>query len=309
MNLPAALSGLSPLAGVEIRPAGVADVAELFVVQAAIVPTDAGHFLEGTRQLEDRLEPGGKTWVAGRGKTLIGYGFIDALPGLPGVYDLAGGIVPTWRRRGIGSRLLDHILAAARDAGAIRLSCRADDLTDETAGFLLGRGFYIEHEECLLELADLGQLPEVGPGPSGRIVTLPRDRAVAEFCRLYDRSFAGRRWSQPYTPGEVESLLVRAEDLLFLARDEAVIGVAWLELIDEGKARIEPIGVARAFQGQGHGRRLLVAALGELRRRGVRTVEIGLWRENAAAMRLYQSLGFSEVANWYYLATDLPGPV
>ena len=50
---------------------------------------------------------------------------------------------------------------------------------------------------------------------------------------------------------------------------------------------------------------MLLAALHNLRRRGARVVEIGLWRQNAPAMNLYISLGFKEAANWYYLACDV----
>jgi hypothetical protein len=51
----------------------------------------------------------------------------------------------------------------------------------------------------------------------------------------------------------------------------------------------------------------LLGALHSLRRQGARLVEIGLWRQNAVAMNLYQSLGFFETGNWYYLACDLDG--
>lgn len=296
---------IPPFNQYEIRDYRPDDAAALFVAHAAIVAADAGQLLAWTHMLEERVETGGHVWLAARGKRLAGYAAIDSLPGLPGVVDLSGGVVPAWRRQGLGTRLLRHVETAAAPLGVRQLSCRVDSLEDEAARFLLGRGFFVEHEECLLELADLGGLPTEPTGPPGEIVTYPQARAVAEFRRLYERGFDGAPWSQPYSEAELAATLARPEDLLFLTRDEQPIGVVWHERLPDGRGRVEPLGIARERQGRGHGRRLLLAALHSLRRQGALLVEIGLWRRNDPAMNLYQSLGFSEVANWYYLAHDL----
>jgi mycothiol synthase len=294
-----------PFMYLEIREAGPDDAATLFIVHAAIASADAGQLFEWTRLLEERLETGGRAWLGFRGRQVAGYALIDPLPGLPGVVDLTGGIIPAGQRQGWGSELLSEVIAISRQAGIRQLSCRVDNLADGPATFLVKRGFTIDHEECLLQLADLSQLPPIPDHPPGNLITHSRPKAVAEFCRLYERSFTGLPWSQPYTEAEVESILSKAEDLLFMENSVETIGVAWLEELGDGQARIEPLGVAQNYQGSGHGRRLLLAALHEFRRRKGSVVEIGLWRDNAAAMRLYQSLGFIEVANWYYLAHDL----
>lgn len=288
----------------EIREARPDETAAIFVVHAAITATDAGELLEWTQGLEERLEYGGRAWVVAQGRRLAGYATADPVPGLPGVYDLSGGIVPARRRRGLGTRLLRHVQAAASGAGIRQLSGRVESLEDETAVFLLSRDFYVEHEECLLELPDGTELPPVPDEPHSELVNLPRERAVAEFQRLYDDSFGDTPWSQPYTAAEVAATLARPDDLLFLAVDGRPIGVAWHVVLPDGRGRIEPIGVARAYQGRGHGRRLLLTALHRLRGREATVIEIGLWRNNAVAMHLYKSLGFSEAGQWYYLAYD-----
>jgi ribosomal protein S18 acetylase RimI-like enzyme len=297
---------MNPFAPFEIRSAGPQDAAALFIVHAAIAPADAGQLLDWTADMEERLESGAQAWLIALARQPTGYALIDALPGLPGVYDLSGGIVPARRRQGLGGRLLAH---AARAAGpdARRFSCRVERLEDETAVFLLRRGFAVEHEECLLELTDLESLPPMPAGAPGDLITYPAERAVPEFLRLYAAAFDGLPWSQPYSRTEVVAALARPEDLLFVAVGGEPIGVVWQELLPDDRGRIEPIGIARAHQGRGHGRRLLRAVLDALRRRGARSVEIGLWRQNAAAMNLYQSLGFGEVANWYYLGCEREG--
>lgn len=286
----------------EIREARPDEMASLFVVEAATAPIDAGGMLAWVQEMEGRVETGGRVWVAARGRSLAGYAMVEPLPGLPGIYDLSGSIVPARRGQGIGGRLLAHVAREAPDFGVRQLSCRVEGLEDEPAAFLLRRGFFVEHEEVLLERADLDDLP---PAPAAELAIYPRERAVAEFCRLYDRSFDGLRWSQPYEEGEVGATLARAEDLLFALVDDEPVGVVWHERLPDGRGRVEPLGIAREHQGRGHGRRLLLAALHSLRRQGARPVEIGVWRDNSSAMSLYKSLGFTETSNWYYLARDI----
>lgn len=290
----------------EIRRAGPEDSAALFVVHAALIATDAGQLLDWTQEFEARLETGARAWVAARGRRLAGYAFIDLIPGLPGVYDLSGGVVPARRRHGLGTRLLQNVRDGA-GSGVRQLSCRVESLEDEAALFLLGRSFFVEHEECLLELTDLGRLPPIPTEPPGELINFPAEQAAAEFLRIYDESFTGLPWSQPYSVAEVAETLRRPEDLLFYVVDARPIGVVWHEMLSDGRGRVEPLGIARDYHGQGHGRRLLLAALHRLQGEGAEVIEIGLWRQNAIAMNLYKGLGFLEVANWYYLACDLEG--
>jgi ribosomal protein S18 acetylase RimI-like enzyme len=53
------------------------------------------------------------------------------------------------------------------------------------------------------------------------------------------------------------------------------------------------------------GRSLLLAALHYLMQRGARRVHLGVWRDNAAAIRLYESVGFDRHGRRFYLAYDL----
>ena len=63
---------------------------------------------------------------------------------------------------------------------------------------------------------------------------------------------------------------------------------------DEGE--ILNLGVAPAHRGKGVGRVLIGGMLATLRARGVRTVYLEVRDSNAVARRLYESLGFREVA-------------
>ncbi len=296
---------VTPFTPYDIRQLRPDETAALFVVHAAIEPADAGQLLAWTQEMEERLETGGCAWVVARGRRLAGYAAADPVPGLPGVFDLTGGIVPARRRQGVGTALLRHVQQAAHARGIDQLSSRVDSLDDEVARFLLQRDFYVEHEECLLTLGELSDLPQLPEGPPSDLIAYPYGEAVSRFCRIYDDSFAGKPWSQPYTEDEVAAALASPDDLLFATIEGEPVGVIWHEMTAEGAGRVEPLGIGRAYQGMGHGRRLLLAALHNLRRRGATEVQLGVWRDNHAAMSLYHSLGFTEVDNWYFLAHDV----
>jgi GNAT superfamily N-acetyltransferase len=113
------------------------DAAALFVVAAAIEPLDAGQLVAWTEELEGRVENGARVWLLARGRRLAGYALVEPLPGLPGVFDLSGGVVPARRGRGLGGRLLAHVATQAPTLGARQLSARVERLDDEAAVFLL----------------------------------------------------------------------------------------------------------------------------------------------------------------------------
>jgi ribosomal protein S18 acetylase RimI-like enzyme len=300
MNAPPLFTGSS----YTVRPYTPGDEAAMYTVTATLHAADAGDLLGWTLRLEETLEAGGAAWVAARGKRVNGYAILAPVPGLPGVFELTGGVATPWQGRGLGTNLLAAVKADAPAVGARRLSCFVADLTGESGRFLLNRGFFVEHEECLLERDMALGLPDAGEHPELAVRTLPRETAVALFPTLYETSFAGLPWAQPYSAAETEALLDRADDLLFLVRGEEPVGFAWLETELAGMGRIEPFGIVADHQGRGYGAWLLRAALARLRERRVAVARLGLWRENTAAMTLYQKAGFNETSNWYYLAYD-----
>jgi mycothiol synthase len=174
-------------------------------------------------------------------------------------------------------------------------------LDSPAAHFLRHHDFFIEHEEWLLRISDLTGLPTAVPPPACRVHTYQsRPATIRQFRALYNQSFGSRPWYQPYSRAEVKETLDKSTDILFLHKANRPIGFAWLQ----GES-IEPIGIVREEQGRGYGRFILLAALHELQRRGQTQAAIGLWRNNRAALRLYQSLGFQHQQTIVYLAFDM----
>ena len=127
-------------------------------------------------------------------------------------------------------------------------------------------------------------------------VAQPED--APEVGRLLD---AFNREFGDYTPG-AEGVAERAGQLI--AEDAATfllveaVGVAALRfrpsIFTEGlTAYLEELYIAPEARGQGHGHALLEAAIAHSRERGATSMEIAVDEPDAAAIRLYESAGFS----------------
>lgn len=122
-----------------LRPAGRADAAFLteMLAEAACWRPDGppggiddvlrqpelGHYVAGWPRSDDlgvvavAERPVGAAWARYFTADDPGYGFVDAE-----TPEVAMAVVPAWRGRGVGSALLDALIAAARDAGIGGLS-------------------------------------------------------------------------------------------------------------------------------------------------------------------------------------------
>lgn len=238
----------------------------------------------------------GRAWVVEDGRPL-GCLTLTPVPGLGGVFDLDGGVHPHFQRQGVGSLLWTAVRPQLPALGVKQISHAVTDLNSPAAHFLRRRHFFVEHEEWLMRRP----LPAPRSPLPLPLHTLPRARAIRTFLTLYDQSFGGRPWYQPYPLEEVAKTLADPEDMLFLLKREQPIGFAWLQ-----EEMIEPIGIVKGEQGQGYGRLLLHAVIYELEKRGAKQAQIGVWRDNETAVRLYQSLGFQQEKTATYLALDLP---
>lgn len=247
---------------------------------------------------------GGFAWVIGPAdepQRLMGYATVAPVPGLPGVGDLDCWIAPARRRQGWGSHLLRAVLAGLQTTDYTQVTHAVTHLAEPKALFLRAHGFTVEHRECILRLTEVGSVTAVtSPPPGVTLRTFERAAAIANFCHVYDASFQGLPWYQPYTPAEVAGTLWQARDLLFLTRDDEMLGVAWLRR--EGHlGMVEPIGIVRVAWGQGYGRYLLHAALHHLIQRDTAVLQIGAWCDNTPALQLYRSFGFQRHSTLTYL--------
>ena len=287
-----------------IRPYVTADGPQLVTIHNSVYPDSVhttssfGDYVAGTRAL------GGFVWVIGN-PAVVGYGSVTPVPGLPGIAELAGCIAVDQQRKGLGSRLLTSMLDKCRDSNIRQVTFSVDRLESPAASFLRQHYFFAEHEEWIMMFGEMAMvLQENCPGPV-KLQTYARQTAVSLFCRLYEESFSGLAWDQPYSELEVVERLDHADELLFLMLEGQAVGFAWTKLDSEGRGVVEPLGIVPTHQNRGYGRCLLTSAMRVLVNRGAKRIEIGAWRDNEKAIELYRSLGFQRYKTITYLAFNL----
>lgn len=291
----------------QIRPYVPADAPDLARLHQASFPANAISASALNRRLRQVMRSGGWAWSIHATNRLVGYAFVTLVPGLDGVTELNGCIDPLTRRRGLGSQLLAHILAALPRPQVRQLSYPTDRMDSPAALFLQHRGFSVEHVEWLMECRLEPDYPPPAVWPAGYEVRQFRQAAaIAHFRRLYQAIFAGHPWYQPYTSSrEVAGELDNPADLQFLFHHEVPVGLAWLRWPEPAAAEIEPFGLVPAYQSQGHGRRFLESILYRLAGQSVRQVHMGVWQNNRPAVNLYRRVGFQHRGTRTYLAIDL----
>jgi len=254
------------------------------------------------RRIKHVMSNGGRAWVLTMNGSISGYAAVVPVPGLEGAMELEGFIRPDRRRQGAGSQLLAHLLDELKPSETRQISHCVTDLESAAAHFLRHHHFSSEHEEQAMIRTSLANLPS---RPDADLRHFARSRAIPLFCELYDKSFSGFPWFQPYTETEVAATLEEPADLQFLFLAEEPIGFVWIRWSNAETGEIEPLGVIQGFQGKGYGRTLLLAGLHDLASRGAREVKIGAWCDNHVAIALYESLGFRRAQIFTYLARDL----
>jgi ribosomal-protein-alanine N-acetyltransferase len=192
-------------------------------------------------------------------------------------------LVPYASRR-IQPDALQRVLAELADAGYDRVRTAA--LAPDEQGPFLAAGFQVDEHLHLLahDLDDLA--PPARPSPLRR--ARRRDRpAVLEV----DRAAFAPPWRLDLT-GLREALLATPTVRFRIAVvDGAVVGYAvagragW-------RGYLQRVAVHPDHGGQGLGRVLVTDALDWLRRRGARRAVVNTQEGNAAALHLYEALGF-----------------
>ncbi|MCL4867855.1 MAG: GNAT family N-acetyltransferase [Anaerolineae bacterium] len=223
---------------------------------------------------------------------VVGYAAALPVPGLPDNAELVGGVLPVYRRQGIGWALLQ----ALREHLPHSYHCLTFAIAAENApatSFLQAAGFTVHHEEWEMVWQGGDASPLLPALPFGFTSHHLDGKAAAPLFRhLYDTTFSPHPWYQPYSDDELFSLFPHQGQPHFLYHQHEPVAFIWYWLEGGKHGVIEPVGVIPAYQGQGLGRQMLYLALANLTKQGARQVKIGTWQKNAAAIHLYHSLGF-----------------
>jgi mycothiol synthase len=200
---------------------------------------------------------------------------------------------PGHRRRGYGHALARAVSEAA--GGDPRVWAHGDLPGAAALAAKLGWSRLRVLLQLRRPLAD--PLPDA-PLPAGvRLRTFEVGRDEEEWTALNRRAFAAHPEQGRWT---LDDLLAREREGwfdpagFFLAeRGGKLIGFHWTKVHDDSLGEVYVVGVDPSARGLGLGRILTVAGLGHLRSRGLVTAMLYVDDENAPAVTMYESLGFT----------------
>ncbi|WP_328816102.1 mycothiol synthase [Nonomuraea cypriaca] len=231
-------------------------------------------------------------------EALAGYAHVDPTDEVEGPsVELV--IHPSHRRRGDGRRLLAAVLELT--GGTLRLWAHGDHpgagALAASSGFDRVRSLWRMRRSLLTPL-DAVTLPE-----GVRLRTFEPGRDEEAWLKVNAAAFAHHPEQGAWT---MDDLLLREQepwfdpDGFFLAfRDDRLVGFHWTKIHGSSDHGHEPlgevyvVGVDPSQQGTGLGRALTLAGLVHLRSRGLGQAMLYVDEANTAAIRLYESLGFS----------------
>ena len=210
-------------------------------------------------------------------------------------------VCPTSRRRGIGRQLLSTVDGLARKAGATELKLWAYGALPASEAIARSRGIALSRSLLQLELP-LDDLPSTCLPAGYAIRTFDARRDKDAWLALHTDVFADHPENGTWSRDDLEARLRQpwfdAGDFLLAERDAQMVGFNWLKRVPEAppdrpEGEIYIIGVGDSERGRGLGRSLALLGLHHLRAEGMKTCTLFVEADNAPALALYRSLGFS----------------
>lgn len=216
---------------------------------------------------------------------LVGYAQVDR-----GSAELA--VHPDHRRRGLGSQLLDDVLAQTPDA-----QVWAHGPHPGAAALARGRGLAVVRELWMM----------TAPPPTEVAApVIPRDVVVTTFEAARDaedwlavnaRAFANHPEQGRTSRADLDARIAepwfdpRGFWLARSAVDGALLGSMWTK-VSEGIGEIYVLGIDPEAQGRGLGGLLTAVAMAYFAEQDLNAIELYVEGDNAPAIRTYQRAGF-----------------
>ncbi len=248
---------------------------------------------------------------------LVGYGRTEFEEGLESTFFVRGIVHPDWRRRGLGTRVMERIEQRIRERlGEATLQPVYANVWTELKhedrqalcrkmGYEIARYFY--DMECPLHEGDSPvEIPEP-VYPAGIAVQSMAERPALDAVLLTVNESFRDHWG--HTDLALEQFQhwttnpAYRPDLWHIAWDTAKdepAGICLNEISPEHNNRVgrqegwvEVLGVRRPYRNQGLGRALLLAGMKALQAEGMQWAMLGVDTENlTGALRLYEGAGF-----------------
>jgi mycothiol synthase len=274
----------------------------------AAVPVELVQLARRCLAVDGGLPLVAEPWFLRRRWSAVGalrFGLRDALgdllaagvvcPGADGPI-VTGLVDPSVRGRGVGARLLDHVLAradslAAKAGGVVTVETEA--VTPESGTLFESRQLRLVFAEEVLRIDPAGVGAAVWP--SGSVLTPWSDREAGRFFRVYEAAFRDR----PGFPGTPRAEWIADNEYDDDFRPDwsvlvQIPGIGDAGFVTAAAGWIVQAGVVPAARGHGLGRALVTEALHRMAADGGREAWLTVNVDNPGALRLYRRLGFTD---------------
>ncbi|WP_207943132.1 mycothiol synthase [Actinomadura sp. KC345] len=238
---------------------------------------------------------GGRTGPAISDGGIVAYAHLDPAAGEePAAGELV--VHPKHRRRGHGRALLRALRAEA--GGPLRVWAHGD--LPAAAALAASEGMARVRVLLQMRRPAAAPPPETPAAPGVSLRTFEPGRDERAWLDVNSRAFADHPEQGAWTIEDVRDR--EREDWFdpsgfFLAeRDGRLAGFHWTKIHPGGVGEVYVVGVAPDAQGLGLGRTLTLRGLHHLRDAGVDQIMLYVDESNTAAVRLYESLGFTRHA-------------
>lgn len=254
--------------------------------------------------------PAQDVWVAEAEGKLVGYGVALEQPSQNCTIYVV--VHPSYRRRGLGSRLLALTLNRARELDSKNILVYANEHNRESNQFLTHHHFRQVGSSGGMKLTANIEHP---PAEFPEGFTLTRYSEVNDPLLLLEALYVcylgmwGHQHNETQTEEERKSprflQYYDADDILLLFdENRSIFGICSLK--SQGKREadgelsdlLDAPGVIEKYREQGFQRPLVLAGIEHLRKKGNRSITLEFWGDDENTLNIYRSLGF-EMVNRY----------
>ncbi len=275
-------------------------------------PEPSGHYTS-PQALNERLSrphysPEHDLFVVERAGAVIGYMDLTPEPSIRRVI-LTCFIHPSYRRQGLASKLLGHAVHRCQELGTkvVHVNIRQDNIAAKSTlskfGFKLVRRFlHLRLDISKVRWQDMNQATL-----QYRYFRCGEDERLTQ---IQNRCFA-RTWG--YNPNTVQEITYLTnltnfspQDIVLASDGDKSAGYCWTRTTykgesDERVGQIFMLGVDPCYRGRGIGKRVLLAGLSYMKRKGIQLAELTVDNRNKVACSLYRTIGFEVQSSslWY----------
>lgn len=236
------------------------------------------------------------------GQQMIGYIGVCSFGGSGSSLEVNGMVHPEYRRQGIFKKLSELVLAEwkRRNLGSMLLLC--DRESNAGQKFIGSTGAQYKHSEYEMYLMkdNLASIPRQFYG-----ITLRKSTHADAFE-------IGRQNAIYFNDESVDEDMILPEEeekrgmTIYLAeKDQHTIGKVHLQFTSSMGA-IFGLGVLPEYRGKGFGRAILIMSIEKLQEMNANEIMLQVAADNANALNLYTSCGFSETStmDYYEISAD-----